>query len=304
MSRSGLSALDPHTDPLERKRFRTREAAAMNVDETSHLSTEERSGPTGRFLPRDHVARSCPTGLFARFQRQLDEQAPRQVTMTPDFTVLTDADISAGRHAWSARVVDEHRSVACFSELLMLLAQVQAPAAALVAVQRLIADELRHTQLCRRVARWFGQDGPIEMEAADLTIPGTDDPPAGRALEMVVRELVVAEAESVLAFKAYRDATTDPAVTQVLQILLQDEARHAATGRHLATLLAKTLPAEETASVRARLKETALVDQRYIRNAHRMGATGGAGRAIGASIRRDEIPPLTHSAINEPAASV
>jgi len=233
-------------------------------------------------------------GILARFVRDLDEQSPLSLDgLRPDLARHGVEDVAAARLAWATRIVDEYRSVVVFSELLRLLGEAEAPFEALCAVQRLVGDELRHTRLCAEMAGWLvapGDPAPdLDVDLSDLGLPPSAEPPAARALEIVVRELVVAETASVRILHAYRDAATDPAARAALQILLQDEARHAATGRALESLLEASFPAAAIEPFRARRDETVANDLAFIDAAYRSSATNGPGRALGASVRLDEI---------------
>lgn len=104
-----------------------------------------------------------------------------------------------------------------------------------------------------------------------------------------MRELVIAEGESLAMMRAYRRATTDRAAQAVFDALLTDEARHFATGQHLEATLLDAFP--ELADFHASLEDTLLDDVRVIRAQHRDGARGGPGRAFGVSLRLDEAPP-------------
>lgn len=198
------------------------------------------------------------------------------------------AELEAARVVWAGRIVDEHRSVVVFAELLRCLAEIDAPFAAIASVTRLVADELRHATLCADVARALGGIDDLEIDLVGLGLPpDTAHDPVARAREIVVRELVVAERESVTVLAAYRDAASDPAIARVLSCLLLDEARHAATGVALQALLDARFPpsAEET----ARLAQVAARDMLEIRATYEASASDGPGRALGASLRADEL---------------
>ena len=186
---------------------------------------------------------------------------------------------------WANRVVDEYRSVAVFSELLLLLAEIEAPYDALCAVQRLIGDELRHTQLCATVVGWLGGAGDLNIDLSGLTLPSRRrQPAAARALRIIGRELVVAEEESVPVLVAYRDATSQPEIAAVLGILVTDEARHAAAGRSLWRVFAQGRLANATQRARADICAEMAADRASLREAHAATAHGGAGRGLGASL--------------------
>ncbi len=235
------------------------------------------------------------SSLLRRFVRDLDATSPRPLPCPPRLAHIADEDREAARLVWAARIVDEYRSVAVFSELLALLTDLEAPFAALCAVQRLIGDELRHTQLAATVVDWLGGTADLEIDLRDVGLPPRGSSPAAvRALHIVARELVVVEEESIHVLAAYRRATSEPAIVTMLDILLVDEVRHAATGRallaqfhagHLAVACADALP---------ELPELVAADRATLRETYAATAIGGPGRALGASIElADLIYPAT-----------
>jgi hypothetical protein len=212
-------------------------------------------------------------GVLRRFATELAAPAPAVA-----LGEHADVDREAARLVWATRIFDEYRSVAIFSELLHLLADLEAPFAALCAVQQLIGDELRHTRMTAEVVEWLGGTADLAIDLREVGLPPREpgESRAERALRIVGRELVCVEEESVYALAAYRDATTEPAVRAVLARILADEARHAAVGRALFAWFdeaARASIATELAADRADLRAT------YARSAR-----GGPGRALGASI--------------------
>jgi hypothetical protein len=225
-----------------------------------------------------------------RFVRELDAAAGEPLdVLAPDLSDASEVEREAAQMGWALRIVDEYRSAVRFTRLLSDLLTIEAPYAALAASQRLIGDELRHARLCARLAASFGPLKDVRIDLSDLDWQGPARPPAERAIEIVVRELVIGEGESIACMRAYRRATTDRAAAAVLDALLLDEARHYATGQHLEGLLLETFPA--LAGLHASLEPQLMDDVRAIRGQHRAGATDGPGRRYGVSIRRDEAPP-------------
>lgn len=234
---------------------------------------------------------TAPTRTFLdRFVRDLDDTGPRRIEGVADLRGATSEDLEAARLAWASRVVDEYRSVAVFTELLAHLTALEAPYVTLAAVHRLIGDELRHARLCAEVAGWFGPLDELDIDLAGLALPPTDDPPAVRALEIIARELALAERESVRVLDAYRRATTDPACYAVLTLVLADEARHAACGPALFDALLRHVGREAVEDLLLRLPATLDADLRHIAHEHARGAVGGPGRRYGASIEPEEAP--------------
>jgi hypothetical protein len=231
---------------------------------------------------------SSPT--LERFVRELEAQSPEPLeALAPSLDGVSDEVRYAAKMGWASRVVDEYRSAARFTVLLSDLLEIEAPFELLAATQRLIGDELRHARSCARFAACFGSMDGVHVELDDLGWKGRVRPPKERALEIVVRELVIGEGESLACMRAYLRASTDPAALRVQEALLQDEARHFATGQHMEAVLLATFP--ELSSFHEDLEPTLLDDVRLIRGAHRDGARGGPGRAFGVSIELYEAPP-------------
>jgi hypothetical protein len=235
------------------------------------------------------------SSLLRRFVRDLDATSPRPRPAPPVLGDVTDADREAARFVWAGRIVDEYRSVAVFSELLGLLTDLEAPFAALCAVQRLIGDELRHTHLAATVVDWLGGSADLAIDLRDVGLPPRgSESPAVRALHIIQRELVVAEEESVHVLDAYRRASSDPAIVATFEVLLVDEVRHAAAGRALLALFHTGHLAAACASALPELAELAAADRGALRESYRATAVGGPGRALGASIElADLVYPAT-----------
>jgi hypothetical protein len=231
--------------------------------------------------------------LLSRFVDDLARTSPRAMPARPAIAGAED-DREAARIAWATRIADEYRSVAIFSELLRLLADLEAPFAALCAVQRLIGDELRHTQITAEVVEWLGGSADLAIDLRDIGLPPrkASETPAMRALRIVARELVVVEEESIYALAAYRAATTEPAIRRVFDLVLVDEVRHAATGRALLPLFARGALAETTDELRAELPEIMAAEREELRAVYRASATGGPGRALGACIEVADLEAI------------
>ncbi len=231
--------------------------------------------------------------VLGRFARDLDREGQLDSsTLRPDLSRATPADIEAAQVAWSSRVLGEYRGVVIYTELLALLAEAEAPYVALCAVQRIIGDELRHTRLCAAVVEQLGGWESIELDLGGQRMPRWDGPPAGRALEVVARELVVVEQASVLSFRAHLRAVEDPAIRSVFERLLADEVRHAAAGVALQNLLERHYPDEQLRESRARLASRLAGDRDHLREQAWAHATDGPGRALGASLRRSDLEGL------------
>jgi hypothetical protein len=220
--------------------------------------------------------------VLARFAAELAGPEALQL----DLRGVSDADRNTARLTWAGRIVDEYRSIVVFSELLGALAEIEAPFSTLATVQALIGDELRHTSMCASAVRALGGFDDLEIDLANLGLPPATGNKASRALEIVVRELVVVETASVYILREYRDATTEPVLGAALGAILRDEARHAAAGFALLDTLVETIPADAFGSVLERLPAIVEDDLAYVSDVYRGGDDGPTGRGLGASIDR------------------
>lgn len=239
--------------------------------------------------------------LLRRFVADVERTTPRPVPARPELRAYATLDREAARLAWASRIVDEYRSVAVFSELLGLLAELEAPYPTLCAVQRLIGDELRHTHVMAQVVDWLGGRADLAIDLSELALPPrAQESAARRAVRIVGRELVVAEEESVAVLAAYRSATTEPAIREVLQLVLTDEVRHAAAGR---AILAELARGPCTAAEVASIAEELVADRADLRATYRALAVGGPGRALGGSIVLADLEPVWGALLSSPGSA-
>lgn len=232
-------------------------------------------------------ARNAP--LLGRWMRELVGD-PHPLLARPCGDYPHD-DIAAARYTWATRIADEYRSVAIFSELLGLVVDLEAPLALSCAIQRLIGDELRHTAVTAQVVEWLGGLEGFTIDLADVSLPPrpTAETAARRALWIAAREIVVAEEESITVLAAYRDAATEPAIRAVLQSLLTDEVRHAAVGRAIVDWLVDSHH-PGALDVRDQLATVMATDREHLRHRYLTAASGGPGRALGASLTTSDLP--------------
>jgi hypothetical protein len=175
-----------------------------------------------------------------------------------------------------------------FSEVLTLIGGAAVGFPALATVARVVADELRHVQLCHAVVGWLGGWDDIHPDLEDMRPRGLSGSPLSRARRLTALEMLVGEAESVPMFDAFRRATEEGPIRRVLEIILHDEVRHAAAGR--AVLAAIEEAAEEAGiapdpALGAEMEAT----RARLREMYRRAATDGPGRALGASIRVEDL---------------
>lgn len=149
-----------------------------------------------------------------------------------DRETLADAAV-----AWSGRAVQEYHSLALFTQLASQIHLLGAPLDWSGAFARMIADEVRHTEICARMGEVLGAKGPVEIEASELHLA-----PAASSLRAHVRDTIVAafcigETLSGRMFRQCLRVATVPLARAAVRAIVIDETFHAAFGWEAAALL-------------------------------------------------------------------
>jgi len=146
----------------------------------------------------------------------------------------------AARH-WARRAVAEYGSIHQFSAVTHILCEAQVGLEFLGPLARLLTDEVRHAELCARMAITCDPQGPeasphgFRWEAPVAPWPA---PPKDRDRELqlawAARAILVAcclgETISSQMYDALLVVVTDPVCAQVLRQIQRDEHLHAAFG--------------------------------------------------------------------------
>lgn len=180
----------------------------------------------------DDSAHAVPSELFDRFDRR--DYDTRELTW--------------GAEAWMMRVLDEYRSQVGFTMLLADLTQLGFSFDALGTALRVVRDEARHVEICRRLVKTLvGTD--VMNGTPAYTMPDPSLPPMRRVLHSVVGALCIGETVSVKLITAVRKATTDPLAFEVMTCLAKDESIHSRFGWILLGLLWPEASADDKQSV-------------------------------------------------------
>ncbi len=164
-------------------------------------------------------------------------------------------DVSGDRlaAAWAGAGLYEHASVASFARFALELLALGAPPELLRAVSRASLDELEHARLCFELAHRFAGiavgPGPLPIPAEVLARRGD---PVETAVALLEEGCVN---ESVAACEAADAAErcVDPHVRRVLELLAEDERRHAAAAWAALRWLIERHGERVAAAVRARM---------------------------------------------------
>ncbi|MBM4374876.1 MAG: ferritin-like domain-containing protein [Deltaproteobacteria bacterium] len=148
-----------------------------------------------------------------------------------------EAALASAIVVWRERAVEELYSLALFTELASHLQALGAPLDWSGAFARMIADEVRHTDLCLRMAAALGDTAPPpSIDERELHLQGAA-PSRARVRETVVAAFCVGETLSGRMFKGARRATDVPLAADVVTAILVDEAFHTEAGWELGALL-------------------------------------------------------------------
>lgn len=145
-------------------------------------------------------------------------------------------DLDAAADLWRTRAVQEMRSLALFTELSSQLHQLGAPLDWSGAFARMIADEVRHVDLCLRTCEALGRPAAPDLDERDLRRPVYGGLRA-HVRETVVAAFCIGETISGRMFKRALRAATVPLARDVVAAILIDETFHGELGWELGALL-------------------------------------------------------------------
>jgi hypothetical protein len=131
--------------------------------------------------------------------------------------------------AWQGRTLDEYRSQVAFTALLGELTSLDLPFDVLAGAVRVVRDEARHVELCRRLVRALGGSNRIPG-APNFVTPPLSWSVLRRALRGVAGSLCLGETVSAAILGATLKHTSDPLTHAVLELLTRDEAFHSDFG--------------------------------------------------------------------------
>jgi hypothetical protein len=181
-------------------------------------------------------------------QKFLDDALPpelsRQAFAAFDPTRYDPRSLAIGLNAWQLRTLDEYRSQVAFTELLGELTQIGYAVDVLGTAVRVVRDEARHVELCRRMVTALG-GGNVIPGQPNWVRSDTRLPLQLRVIRTVVGSLCIGETFSVRMLAGVRDNAFDPLARAVMTCLAADESIHSRFGWVLLELLAPHLSAVE-----------------------------------------------------------
>ncbi len=186
----------------------------------------------------------APTSLAAIHRDQVRRRGwPEFEAFDPRAYPLEQRKASARQ--WMRRAREEHGSIFEFTQVSHALTGARAPLEMLGALSRLITDEVRHAEICARMATAVWPEGPSDEPATFAwpppRSPWPDPPPAPKgdedpepifawAADAILASCCIGETLSRPLFEAAATVTTDPVCESVLLQILKDEHLHARFG--------------------------------------------------------------------------
>jgi hypothetical protein len=203
---------------------------------------------------------------------------------------FTSEQLDAAARDWRERALQEFHSLALFTQLTTQIHTLGAPLDWSGAFARMIADEVRHTDLCLQLCAKLERPQPPLIQPDELHLALTT-PLIQHVRAVVIAAFCIGETISGRMFKRSLQAATVPLAREVVTAILVDESFHEALGWELAALLMREITENERQSLAAQMPEL------FAHYAHLCGATAGPAWAH-RELDRDPEPnfgTLTHA---------
>ena len=153
-----------------------------------------------------------------------------------DRSAYDAADLDRAAALWLTRAKQEMHSLALFTELASQLHLLGAPLDWSGALARMIADEVRHTDLCMRMCEALGRLAEPQIDPARLHLLAHASP-RGHVRSTVVAAFCIGETISGHMFRCALKATNVPLARDVVAAIVIDETFHGELGWELGALL-------------------------------------------------------------------
>jgi hypothetical protein len=143
---------------------------------------------------------------------------------------LTDAERARLAATWMRRSEAEYLAVSTFSVLAIDLTAAMAPADVLSLCLRAAIDEVRHAEMCLRMAEIYSGVKHLPKPAMSSLPDDPSRPKLHQALANTMLVSCVSETYATTVLTATRDLTVDPVAQAVLTSIYSDEVMHARLG--------------------------------------------------------------------------
>ena len=143
---------------------------------------------------------------------------------------LTDAERARLAGTWMRRSEAEYLAVSTFSVLAIDLVAAMAPADVLSLCLRAGIDEVRHAEMCLRMAQIYSGEQRLPTPAMSSLPDDPQRPKLHQALANTMLVSCVSETYATTVLAETRDLTVDPVAQAVLTSIYSDEVMHARLG--------------------------------------------------------------------------
>ena len=155
-----------------------------------------------------------------------------------DRNAFTPEQLAFAAEAWTERARQEYHSLALFTQLSSQVHLLGAPLDWSGAFARMIADEVRHTELCARMSEaLLGARPKVNVEENDLHLPVVAPSLRAHVRGAVIAAFCIGETLSGRMFRRCLRATTVPLARDVVRTIVDDETFHGQLGWELGALL-------------------------------------------------------------------
>lgn len=181
-----------------------------------------------------------------------------------DPSVYDAAALDGAADLWHERASQEMHSLALFTQIASQLHLLGAPLDWSGAFARMIADEVRHTDLCLRFCEVLGRPARPDIDPAGLHLLAAASPRA-HVRQTIVSAFCIGETISGRMFKRARRAADVPLARDVVTAILVDETFHGELGWELGALLMRDDGATFAAERRALADELPTLFRHFAR---------------------------------------
>jgi hypothetical protein len=143
---------------------------------------------------------------------------------------LTPAERKRLAGTWMRRSEAEYLAVSTFSVLAIDLVAAMAPADVISLCLRAGIDEVRHAEMCVRMAQIYSGEQNLPVPGMSSLPDDPSRPKLHQALANTMLVSCVSETYATTVLSATRDLTTDPTAQAVLTSIYSDEVMHARLG--------------------------------------------------------------------------
>jgi hypothetical protein len=138
---------------------------------------------------------------------------------------------------WRERARTEYHSLALFTQLASQVHVLGAPLDWAGALARMICDEVRHTDLCARMAEALGAAEPASIEPDELHLPLAAGTLRAHVRQTLVSAFCIGETLSGRMFRRCLRVATVPLARDVVRAIVDDETFHGRFGWEAAALM-------------------------------------------------------------------